>query len=298
MTHERLYLQGAAAGAAAAFCWSFDGVLLRIVEADAWQALFWRMSSYTIVLTCVFLLRHPLSAIVEFRSMGLPGVAVAVFLAAANALFVLSIELTKVANTLFVFATVPIFSAVLGWIVLRESLRFRTAIAILIGIAAVAAIFAESFHFSSFWGDSFAALAALFFAANLTVVRAHPDMPFIPPLIVAGAIATTAAFFQTDPLKVPTADIFILVASGGIQQTVGVILVQWAARLLPPAEVGLLAYVETVFGPLWVWLAVAEVPSRTALAAGGVILVTLSVHYGLALQEERRMAKRERYFPQ
>jgi len=81
-----LYIQGTLAGAFGALCWSLDGLLLRIVEADAWQALFWRMSTCALALICLFGYRERSALSTGFRTMGIPGLGVGMLLAAVNAL--------------------------------------------------------------------------------------------------------------------------------------------------------------------------------------------------------------------
>lgn len=216
---------------------------------------------------------------------------VGLLLAAVNGFFLFSITLTAVANTLVLFATVPIFGAVFGWVFLREPLRLRTGIAITVGIAGIAAIFAETLQQGSVIGDLFAVIAALLFAGNLTVIRAHPKMPLLPPLVLAGILASVIAALFSHPFDVSSRDMALLVVSGATQQTAGLLLFQWGARFLPPAEVGLLAFVETVFGPLWVWLGVGEVPTAMTLMSGTIIVITLVGHSSFALYEERRSIK-------
>jgi drug/metabolite transporter (DMT)-like permease len=219
-----------------------------------------------------------------------PGVAIATLLAGANIFFVFSILLTTVANTLFLFASVPVFSAVFGWVFLNQALQLRTAVALVIGMAGVTAIFANGLQQGSIAGDLFALIAAFLFAANLTVISAYPHTRLLPSLILAGILAVSVSGLVSDPFKADNRDVAILIASGAIQQTVGVLLFQWAARILPAAEIGLLALVETVFGPVWVWLAIGELPSPIALVAGVVILFTLLAHSLLAMREQSRPA--------
>src|SRR5262249_48816383 len=234
-----------------ALCWSFDGLLLRSVQTDGWQTLFWRMSSYTLVLTCILLWRERGLSPRTFRAIGMPGIAIAVLLAGANIFFVFSILLTAVANTLFLFASVPVFSAIFGWMFLNQALQLRTALALVIGLAGVTAIFADGLQHGSLAGDLFALIAACLFAANLTVIGAYPNTLLFPSLILAGTFAVFVSVLFAHPFKAANRDLALLIASGAIQQTVGVLLFQWGARMLHAAEIGLLALVETVFGPVW-----------------------------------------------
>jgi drug/metabolite transporter (DMT)-like permease len=59
------------------------------------------------------------------------------------------------------------------------------------------------------------------------------------------------------------------------------------ARLIPAAEAGLISNLETVLGPVWVWLLLSERPSDYAILGGALVLGTLIVHTLLDLRQER-----------
>ena len=56
---------------------------------------------------------------------------------------------------------------------------------------------------------------------------------------------------------------------------VGMMLFVRSAPAVPAAEMTILAQTETIFGPLWVWLAFGEVPLRTTMLGGGLILAAV-----------------------
>ena len=280
------YAQATLAAAGGALCWSLDGLVLRLAGADAWQALFWRMATFAAVLMLVLLWqRRSRSIAAAFAEMGAPGLCVAVLLAATNIFFVFSITLTVVANAVVLFATVPIFSAILGRLFLHEPVHKRTVIAIAVGFACSLSIFADRLAHGAILGDLFAVLAAACFAGNVVVVRANPDTPAVPALVIAGLIAAATGLCFGKVLAVPGRDVALLMASGGIQQTAGLLLYLWAAKFLAPAETGILAFVETIFAPVWVWLAIGESPSVVVFVAGTVMVATLVWHAALGLRE-------------
>lgn len=67
----------------------------------------------------------------------------------------------------------------------------------------------------------------------------------------------------------------IVTAMGTIQLALGLALFTVGSKAVPAAELGLLALLEPVFAPIWVWLAFAEIPSVPTLAGGAVILAAL-----------------------
>jgi len=57
---------------------------------------------------------------------------------------------------------------------------------------------------------------------------------------------------------------------GLCQMGLGLVMVSAGVQLIPAAEAGLISVLETVLAPIWVWLAVGEVPGRLALIGGGI----------------------------
>jgi drug/metabolite transporter (DMT)-like permease len=58
----------------------------------------------------------------------------------------------------------------------------------------------------------------------------------------------------------------------------GFLLFMAGARLLPAAQTSLTGMLETVLGPLWVWLVLGEQPGGAALIGGALILAALLVN--------------------
>ena len=53
---------------------------------------------------------------------------------------------------------------------------------------------------------------------------------------------------------------------------------------MSPADSGLLTLLETVLGPVWVWVFIGEVPHRGAIVGGGVVVTAIAVSCILAMR--------------
>lgn len=71
----------------------------------------------------------------------------------------------------------------------------------------------------------------------------------------------------------------------------GLALFATGARLIPAAFAALLGTLETVLGPIWVWLIHDETPSARTVLGGTVIFVALLVHIALEFRRQTRPAK-------
>ena len=63
------------------------------------------------------------------------------------------------------------------------------------------------------------------------------------------------------------------------------VLVTIAPRFITAAEVNLFFLLETIIGPLWVWLIIKEQPTTETILGGIVIIVTIAVHSFLKLKK-------------
>ena len=58
-----------------------------------------------------------------------------------------------------------------------------------------------------------------------------------------------------------------------------------APRFITAAEVNLFFLLETIIGPIWVWLIIKEQPTTETILGGIVIIVTIAVHSFLKLKK-------------
>ncbi|HKY95822.1 MAG TPA: DMT family transporter [Kiloniellales bacterium] len=221
----------------------------------------------------------------------LRSIPAAVFVGAAlsgfgNLLFVVALDLTHVANVLIAIAVEPLFAALLSWLLLREKVTRATALAMLGGFAGIAIVVGDSLGETRFWGDLAAIACSLCFAYFFVVLRRAGDNDMTPAVGVSGLFSALLAL----PLVWITGEGVATVLSLDALQWLWVVLmsllvgplafalISAGPRYLPAAEVSLLILLETVLGPLWVWLALGEEPTPAALVGGAVVLLTLALH--------------------
>ena len=62
------------------------------------------------------------------------------------------------------------------------------------------------------------------------------------------------------------------------------VLVTIAPRFIPAAEVNLFFLLETIIGPIWVWLIIKEQPSPETIQGGAVIIIAIAIHSFIKLK--------------
>lgn len=288
--HQTFYGRGLLMSASGMFVISPDGLLLRLVrDATPWDLIFYRTLFLGIGLGFVLLVRYRTDVGRVLRRMGRLGLLSAFLMAASNITFVGAIAQTTVANTLVILATMPLFSAVLAWLLISEKVGGRTWVSILVALAGIVIIFAESLGTGHWMGNALAALTALGMGLNLVVLRHAGTRDVIPALCLSGFAAAAAVLpFAAAPSVITGQDMAVMAFMGFVVLPVSLCLFFGGTRYVPAAEVALLALIETVLGPLWTWLGVGETPSPLSLLGGGIVIAAIAVNAGMALRASSR----------
>jgi drug/metabolite transporter (DMT)-like permease len=265
-----------------------DSLLIRLIDADRWSILFWRGSLIAASFGTVVVVTSGKESAARLRSIGWIGGLVAVLTGTASVLFVLAIASANVGNVLVILSSTSLFSALFSAVVFGEPIARRTWIASVIVVLALALIFAGQLAEAELSGTVLALGAVLLLSSNLALLRARQPFDLPPILAVSGLVTAAAAMFFAAPLDVGTRDMMIMLFAGLLLLPASIGLLTQGPRYLPAPEVGLVFLLETLLGPLWVWLGVGEAPHLEAMLAGTVILAVLIAH-SLAQWREARM---------
>jgi drug/metabolite transporter (DMT)-like permease len=277
-----------------AVVWSFGGAIARYLEVDdTWTVVFWRSCWAAAFLIGFMVWRDGFAGmLVLFRRMGLPGIAVAICFATASTSFVVALSYTTVANIVLMQAGVPLLAALMGWIVFRENVSLPTWIAIAAVISGVAIMVSDSIDGAvSPIGDGLALLIAISFSTATVITRRFAHVRMTPATCIGTLMAAAFAAIQASTFVVGAADMAWLFAFGALNLGLGLALFATGARLIPAAFAALLGTLETVLGPLWVWLIHDETPSTRTILGGAVIFAALIVHIGMEFSRKPRPRK-------
>jgi len=185
---------------------------------------------------------------------------------------------TSVANTLVIQSLSPFIAGLGGWLFLGERVRSRTWIAMGVALLGTVMMLWGSAGAGSRIGDLLALGTATAFAGATVVVRWNHTVPMPASAALAAALGAVLAFSWAEPSSASAGNLALLALFGIGQLGSGLLLFTAGARLIPVAEASLIAVLECVLGPLWVWLAVGERPGAFSLIGGAVILSALVAH--------------------
>jgi drug/metabolite transporter (DMT)-like permease len=190
--------------------------------------------------------------------------------------FVFSITHTTVANTLFMLSAAPFVTAALSRVLLGEDVTRGTWLAMLGAAAGVAVMVGEGLATGDLFGNLMALAAAVGFAGYSIALRSGRAVDMMPATCLAGlfsAVGAAAIIAGTGgEFAVPITDIGVCVTYGVVAVGGSLIVFTLGSRLVSAAELTLLSLTEVVLGPVWVWLAFAETPSKLTLLGGAILL--------------------------
>lgn len=276
--------------------WSIAGVVTRHLEyAGRWEVTFWRsLFAALFVLAALLVTRGGVwNALCAGGAYGLlSGAMWAVMMIA----FMLALMTTTTANTLIVNSITPLVTALLARAVLRDPIAARTWAAIGLAIAGMLWMFGARFaageprHLA---GMAIALAVPLAAAVNLvTLKRAGRSVDLVPAVLIGAALSAAVSLPFALPLRASAHDLVLLCGLGCLQLGLPCMLMVRASAQLSAPEISLLAMLEVVLGPLWVWLGAGEVPALATLAGGALVIAALLLNELAAFGGRRRARPR------
>tara|TARA_B100000795_G_scaffold7183_1_gene5309 strand:+ start:401 stop:1261 length:861 start_codon:yes stop_codon:yes gene_type:complete len=261
-----------------------DSIFIRLSNIETWGMLFYRGAIPFVVVLTGLLFFYKSNFLKALFNIGYPGIFYIFSFSICNITFIISIQNTNVANTLVMIAMAPMISAILGAIFLKEMPDHKTWIAIIITFIAVAYIFQDSIELGNFYGDIFGLITAFGLACNAVLARFAKDRDLVPSAVIGKLCVAIFALFFVENFNLVGSDLLIVPLMCVMCVAIPFVLVTIAPRFIPAEEVNLFFLLETIIGPIWVWLIINERPSLEALQGGLVIIITIAIHSFLKLK--------------
>ena len=255
-----------------------DSLLVRLISLEAWGLIFFRGFLPFFFLLILLLIYYKKKFLEVCLLMGFAGILNAILLLFGSITFVLSLENTNVANTLIIISLGPFIAAILSSIFLKEHPDTRTWIIIILCFLFILFIFYESFEGGRIFGDLMALGAAFSVGASSVVIRHGKILNFLPSLLLAKFLIAIVAFFFVQEIKFIGFDLYLIFVMSFFCVFLPFTLLTLAPRFIPAHEVQLFFILETVLGPIWVWLVIKEQPTINTLIGGISIIILIFYH--------------------
>ncbi|ETX30763.1 DMT family transporter [Roseivivax isoporae] len=259
-----------------------DALFMRWSEMDGAQMLAWRAPA----MAGLFLLAWAVTSR-NRRGDGAAlltgaGLTVAVAQMFNATLFPAGIALAPVAVMLLAVATVPVCAAILARILYGERTDRATWVTIPVVLAGIALAVTGEGEMGFDPRAALGALAGLGVALSLSTtfvtLRHNPQVPLLLAMGLGGMAAGAFGFALTGPARMTDGHVWAILVTGLLILPVSFFSLSEASRHAPAAGVSLIMLLETVLGPLWVWLGTGEAPTPRMMAGGAIVVGALAVY--------------------
>lgn len=267
----------------AALLWSLGGVFIKFLDLHPLTIVFYR--SFFASLTFLPFVRR------AGRLVSVPIFVSVISYTAAITAFVAANKLTTAANAIVLQYTAPLFVFLYSRLVLSQRITKPYAIALAVSMAGVAVISFGTVGDPQMAGVLLALASGVFFAIYMVNL---PNMNETSPVYLTWlnnfVCALILLLLVKSRLAVSMKEGFTLFIMGAVQLALPYYFFSKGVLTLSLQEVALIALIEPVLNPLWVALAIGEIPSLATLAGGGMILLGLSLRYLWPLLKESQVA--------
>jgi drug/metabolite transporter (DMT)-like permease len=268
-----------------------DTLIIRLVDADPWTFIAWRGGLMTVGVMVIMVLRFGVTVAARTYAIGWLGLLIALLFAVNNVFFQLSVQNTTVANTLVILATAPLFAALFSVAFLREQVPRRTWIAAVFSALGICVVFIGELQTENLFGNVAALISAVGLGIYFVLVRLGRPVDMSPAIGIAGIFVCLIGAGLASDLYLEPRQFGLLAVLGLILLPLSFVFLTRAPHYISAPEVSLVLLIETILGPLWVWIAITEEPPLQTIAGGGLIIIVLAIHAALSLRESRRLAK-------
>ena len=261
---------------------SLNGILIKLIEdADGFQILFYRSLTLSLTVGLVISIKRNERFLNFIKSFDKWDSLLGIFLSVAFIFYVFSIILSSVAATLFILASSPLIAALLSWLILKEVTNKITYFAMLLSTIGVAIMVKESFETSKAIGNFLALLSACAFASMLVTARKSGKADVLNGTFIGGVLSGVFGLFflivSDTGLYVGFQDLVLMFVMGSVAIGLGISLVTWAAPFVPAPEVAVLVLLESLLGPLWVWILLKDGMTFYELLGGLLIFLAVII---------------------
>ena len=258
-----------------------DSLLVRLITATPLAICFWRGLLGGSLLLIIYLIYGLLSKDNKRLDFTLKEILIILCIALSTICFVLSVNYTTIANTLFLLSTAPFFSIFLSYFLLGEKIRLKDLCASLIALIGVFIISLGSQvsnnTLATSLGDLFGIGIAIFTALVLTLAR-HGSSKLV---IRSNAIGMYAVALFVLPFvknfSVEQETILYLLILCLICVPIGSLLILTGPKYISASEVSLIILLQVIIAPILAWLILKEYPGPSSLVGGIFVISALLI---------------------
>lgn len=264
-------LQGRVLVVVAGILWSLAGVFIKLLALHPLTIVFYR-SLFAALFFSLFIRR-------QRWTLSLPLFASMASYTVAISSFVWANKLTTAANAIILQYTAPIFVFVFVRLLFREPIKRLDLTTLLFGVIGLGIIFSESRGGADAEGVTVALLSGFLFSVYMVNLRFLRRLSPALLTFMNNLACSLILLAVVKSLHLSWREAVALLIMGVVQLGIPYFLFSKGLETIPVQEASLIVLIEPVLNPVWVALAVGEIPSPATFVGGGFIVGSLAVRY-------------------
>jgi drug/metabolite transporter (DMT)-like permease len=263
---------GILAMASTAFLWSLAGLFIKVID---WNPITIAGSRSLIASLIIYLfLRRPKI------TWSAPQIIAAIANSATMLLFVCANKTTTAANAILLQYFAPVITILIGALFLKERPNIEHFVAIPLVAIGLILMFFDDLSGGHLLGNILALLSAFTFSIHFIFMRIQKDGSPLESVLLShwltACIGVILSFFLPVP-ALTTQSIGAVLVLGIVQIGLAAILFSTAIKKITAVQANLIAVIEPVFNPLWVFLILNEKPGTKTLIGGAIVILAVTV---------------------
>jgi drug/metabolite transporter (DMT)-like permease len=228
-----------------------------------------------IALTIFLIVTYKKNTIKIIKDSGYPALLGGIVMSFSFIAFVVSMSNTTVANVVFIISTQTMFLAIFGYFYLKEKVSLISFISIILAMSGITVMVGDSLSSGSIFGNLVALAIPINFSVLVMIIRKNKNLDMVPAIFYSGIFSIIYGLIFSETFIFTSHDILMGFFLGVPQLAFGFICITIGSRTTPSTTIGLLMLTETLFGPIWVWLFLNEIPPISVLIGGTIIIFAI-----------------------
>jgi drug/metabolite transporter (DMT)-like permease len=268
--------------------WSLAGLFARLVaHLDVWTVIGWRALFGAASIAVVGVIEYASGRLVNPFGFGLLSPLVALLAMIAISAYAAAVMTTTIADVMVIYATLPFVAAAIGFLINGERVSARTLAASGLALLGIVIMVATGLGSGRLLGQGLSMLMTVAFAGMIVLQRRRPRASMIPVnclgALGSGIFGLANSSFQALSLY----DVAVLFLFGLTTIGLAFVIFMEGAKFIPSAEAGLIALLDVVLGPIWVFIAFGENPGMATILGGAIVLAAAVWRLAPGLTRER-----------
>ncbi|MGB7603902.1 MAG: DMT family transporter [Lutisporaceae bacterium] len=248
--------------------WSSGGILIKLVKVGPLAVSGLRS---LIAATIIYIyLRKPKFTWSLYQVLG--GVAYASMAVS----FVVATRLTTAANAVMLQYTAPIYVAILGSLILKEKVGTKDIIAIVITFVGIIMFFADSFTAGRLGGNILAIVSGFCFALFIVCTRQQKEASPMETILLGNLFTAIVCIPFIVGVRYDLGSITGIILLGIVQFGIPYVLYGIAIKHICALDAVMIAAIEPILNPVWVFLFMGEIPGGWAVLGGIIVLIAIT----------------------